>query len=236
MSSVRRALASAGTPSRTAKQLAEKLCTAPPRQPSEEEKAYLALLQSEEELLMLNTGPDVYDFTPFLPHPAVQKVAEESGNEPLIIHIPETSVPSPFAPNIAPATIRWLHNHWCGGGGGTDPSQPSSFKGSAKRGRELWLSWKRAWDLWNGYYIEGRENPVWIRREYERQLRIFRDERKNWHDVEMAERMRRVKPRRYMQSNTPMRSVWVRTGGKLSKADERKYVYYVLSSLFRWMR
>ncbi|TAQ84066.1 hypothetical protein B7494_g7619 [Chlorociboria aeruginascens] len=29
-------------------------------------------------------------------------------------------------------------------------------------GKEIWESWKRAWDIWNGYYIEGRVNEVWV--------------------------------------------------------------------------
>jgi hypothetical protein len=36
------------------------------------------------------------------------------------------------------------------------------------KGKEIWESWKRAWDLWNGHYIEGRIDPGWIREEYEK--------------------------------------------------------------------
>ena len=35
-------------------------------------------------------------------------------------------------------------------------------------GKEIWLSWKRAWDIWSNYYIEGHVNPAWVRQELER--------------------------------------------------------------------
>jgi hypothetical protein len=31
----------------------------------------------------------------------------------------------------------------------------------------VWRSWKRAFDLWNGYYVEGRVHEGWVREEYE---------------------------------------------------------------------
>ena len=34
--------------------------------------------------------------------------------------------------------------------------------GYGSNGREVWESWKRAWDIWNNHYIEGREDPLWI--------------------------------------------------------------------------
>lgn len=52
-----------------------------------------------------------------------------------------------------------------------------SEKGRAK-GEEVWRSWKRAYDLWNGYYIEGRVNEGWVREEYEAVRKEFEDERR----------------------------------------------------------
>ena len=37
-----------------------------------------------------------------------------------------------------------------------------------EKGEEVWRAWKRAWDLWNGYFVEGRVNEGFVRGEYER--------------------------------------------------------------------
>ncbi|KAI9053088.1 hypothetical protein LZ554_003357 [Drepanopeziza brunnea f. sp. 'monogermtubi'] len=101
-----------------------------------------------------------YDFTPFLEAKAVEDTQRAFGR-PQIIPIPATNTVSPLAPDISPNTVRDLKEFLLGSGSGTGP------KGQ-KHGRELWEAWKRAWDLWNNHYIEGRESPVWIRAEYER--------------------------------------------------------------------
>ncbi|KAE8447665.1 hypothetical protein EG329_010471 [Mollisiaceae sp. DMI_Dod_QoI] len=113
--------------------------------------------------------PIVYDFSPFLTAPAVQRVAAPYG-APQIINIPETRIPSPLAPNLAPQTIKDLKEYLTGTGpDGTGP----------KDGVEVWETWKRAWDLWNNHYIEGRECPTWIKSEYERIKKVMEDEKKN---------------------------------------------------------
>lgn len=37
-----------------------------------------------------------------------------------------------------------------------------------RNGKEVWLSWKRAWDVWNNHFIDGRVDPLWVRAEWER--------------------------------------------------------------------
>jgi hypothetical protein len=123
-----------------------------------------------EELLLLTPGSANYDLAPFLTAPAVQKVTETSGNTPVVIHVPETEFPSPLAPNLGPQIIKGLHDHLCG-----VPNSNSTRQ--QKCGDEIWLSWKRAWDLWNNHYIEGRESPVWIRGEYAKLKGQFERER-----------------------------------------------------------
>jgi hypothetical protein len=51
----------------------------------------------------------------------------------------------------------------------------------------VWASWKRAWDLWNNHYIEGRVNPVWVAEEWERK----KEDREN-HDLNREERARHL--------------------------------------------
>ena len=58
------------------------------------------------------------------------------------------------------------------------PQGPGSSHGRSK-GDEVWKSWKRAWDLWNGHYISGRVDAVWVRGEYERIKTELEEERKN---------------------------------------------------------
>lgn len=112
-----------------------------------------------EDVLDITSDKTVYDFTPFLTAPAVQRVAAESANTPVVISIPTTKIPSPLAPDLGASEIKSLHDHLCGLGNGNNTKRHH-------RGRETWLSWKRAWDLWNNHYIEGREAPEWIRDEY----------------------------------------------------------------------
>jgi len=104
-----------------------------------------------------------YDFTPFISAPAVIHTALPYKSIQ-VVDIPRTLIPSPLAKDLAPVTIKDLKEYLCGEGeiGGQD------YKGGSERGKEIWLSWKRAWDLWNNYYIEGRVNAVWVREELER--------------------------------------------------------------------
>lgn len=111
-------------------------------------------------------GTSTFDFSPFLTAPAVREVIEPFG-APQIINIPETKIPSPLAPNLAPQTIRELKEFLTGcGPNGIIPD-------NNKHGVEIWETWKRAWDLWNNHYIEGRECPTWIKSEYERLKKIM---------------------------------------------------------------
>lgn len=123
-----------------------------------------------EDVLDITSDKTLYDFTPFLTAPAVQKVAAESANTPVIISIPTTKIPSPLAPDLGPNEIKSLHDHLCGPGNGNNTKR-------RQRGKETWLSWKRAWDLWNNHYIEGREAPEWIRDEYKILKKEFEAER-----------------------------------------------------------
>ena len=42
-------------------------------------------------------------------------------------------------------------------------------------GKEIWESWKRAWDLWNNHYIEGRVNRLWVGEEWKRREEAQRE-------------------------------------------------------------
>ena len=93
-----------------------------------------------------------------------------------VLAIPETAIPSPLAENLDPHRIWSLHEFLCGkvtgeaDGSGNAGGGYGGFGGN-ERGREIWLSWKRAWDLWNNWYVEGRVNEVWVAGEWRRRER-----------------------------------------------------------------
>jgi hypothetical protein len=115
-----------------------------------------------------------YSFEPFLSAPAVVE-AHRSHGSIQIVHIPESMIPSPLASNIAPQTIQELWDFLLG------PQK-------SKKGKEIWESWKRAWDIWNNHYIEGRVDPAWVREEYEKLKKQYEEERK-----ERAERKKKLR-------------------------------------------
>jgi hypothetical protein len=117
-----------------------------------------------------------YNFEPFLSAPAVVE-ARRSHDSIQIVHIPESTIPSPLASNIAPQTIQELWEFLLG------PQK-------SKKGKEIWGSWKRAWDIWNNHYIEGRVDPVWVREEYEKLKKEYEEERK-----ETTERKKKLRGR-----------------------------------------
>ncbi|CAL3962848.1 unnamed protein product [Diplocarpon coronariae] len=114
-----------------------------------------------------------YDFSPCLTAPVVRDIHRQYGR-PQITLIPDTKTVSPFAPGISPQQVEDLKRWLVGDGTGK-----GRYKGQTG-GEEYWESWKRAWDLWNNHYIEGRTSPVWIRGEYERirkEMEAAREER-----------------------------------------------------------
>ncbi|CZT45439.1 uncharacterized protein RSE6_05748 [Rhynchosporium secalis] len=132
--------------------------------------------------------PAVFDFSTFLDAPSVAAQVKQYG-APQIIDIPQTLIPSPLAPHLAPNTVEKLRDFLVGDG---------SSAGHA-RGAEVWRSWKRAWDLWNNHYIEGRVSPIWIREEYERlkkEIEEARDSRRK------DEQIRRIRTRHRPGHNT----------------------------------
>lgn len=115
--------------------------------------------------------PPTYDFTPFLSCPAV--ISQAFHGQINLVSIPVTKIPSPLAEDIAPQTILDLEKGLCGeesdGTGAPLPGFEFGLGNNGKgNGREVWLSWKRAWDLWNNHYIEGRVDENWVGEEYER--------------------------------------------------------------------
>jgi hypothetical protein len=129
----------------------------------------------------------LYDLTPFLSCTTITSRLLP-GEQPAIIQIPETLIASPLAANLAPATLLDIRELLTGesiegaegrgsgrtrrvrGGDGVwmgIGSEKSRDKGKEK-GNEVWRAWKRAWDLWNGYFVEGRVNEGFVRGEYER--------------------------------------------------------------------
>lgn len=100
-----------------------------------------------------------YDFKTFLSAPAVVQRATDTGGAIKPLHIPGARIPSPLARDISPDQLLGLRNFLVGSG-----PETSSRAGN---GLEIWLSWKRAWDLWNNHYITGRENHCWIKKQFE---------------------------------------------------------------------
>ncbi|KAF7886444.1 hypothetical protein EAF00_010547 [Botryotinia globosa] len=104
-----------------------------------------------------------YDFTPFLSSPAVlHRMRENRHQIPLISPIPATRIPSPLAENLHPSVIKDVRDFLLGSGKYKSP-YTRNYSGD---GHEVWKSWKRAWDIWNNHYMEGRVNEVWVARAY----------------------------------------------------------------------
>ncbi|KAL2070751.1 hypothetical protein VTL71DRAFT_13777 [Oculimacula yallundae] len=125
----------------------------------------------------------IYDFTPFFNAPGVAAEVRHYG-APQIVDIPQTAIPSPLAPDLAPNTVESLRERLVGNG---------SSAGHVK-GDEVWASWKRAWDLWNNHYIEGRVAPLWIKEEYERlkkEMGKVRDKRRSDEQMQRSRTRRR---------------------------------------------
>ena len=114
--------------------------------------------------------PAFYDFSTFQHTPGVAAEIRKYGAHQ-IIDIPQTTIPSPLAPDLSPDTVAGLKQRLVG-----DGTLKEGFRGGSA-GAEVWASWKRAWDLWNNHYIEGRVSPVWIREEYERLKKEMGDAR-----------------------------------------------------------
>lgn len=110
-----------------------------------------------------------YDFKPFLSAPTVVERSKQNGGVLRPLHLPESVIPSPLARNILPDQLLGLKARLVGSG-----PETSSRTGN---GGEVWLSWKRAWDLWNNHYIHGRVNPIWVKGEWERRQK--REQPKN---------------------------------------------------------
>jgi hypothetical protein len=127
-----------------------------------------------------------YDFKPFLSAPAVAKRAKEFGGVIRPLHIPGSPIPSPLARDISPDQLLGLKARLVG-----IAPETSSL---TENGREIWLSWKRAWDLWNNHYIHGRVNPGWIKgafkefQEQERRKYVVGGDSGELVDVEMTDR------------------------------------------------
>ncbi|KAK0119755.1 hypothetical protein ONS95_011189 [Cadophora gregata] len=124
--------------------------------------------------------PPFYDFSPFQHAPGVAAQIRKYG-APQIVDIPQTTIPSPLAPCLAPDTVAGLKRRLLGDGSGKAVFREESA------GAEVWASWKRAWDLWNNHYIEGRVSPVWIREEYERlkkEMEDARDKRRREQEID----------------------------------------------------
>ncbi|KAH7355043.1 hypothetical protein BKA65DRAFT_233156 [Rhexocercosporidium sp. MPI-PUGE-AT-0058] len=128
----------------------------------------------------------VFDFSPFQNVPGIAANMRRFG-APQIVDIPQTTIPSPLAPDLAPNTVEGLKKRLVGNGAATGP----------RRGAEVWASWKRAWDLWNNHYIEGRVSPVWIRAEYDRLKKEMGEARDKRRRDEQINRVRaRHQPKR----------------------------------------
>lgn len=92
----------------------------------------------------------LYDFSPFFSALACQERTKRSSFSPVRIRN-KLEIPSPLAENIRPESLPTI-KRLCETFG-------RSYNGS---NQEVWLSWKRAYDIWNNHFIEGRVNGEWV--------------------------------------------------------------------------
>jgi len=80
-----------------------------------------------------------------------------------VVSIPEGQIPSPLSSGISPGILYQLKEFLVG-----KREEETKIRGRrAGKGLEVWKSWKRAYDLWNNHYIEGRVDPEWVRDRWE---------------------------------------------------------------------
>lgn len=98
-----------------------------------------------------------YDIEPFRSYHTITQ-------EPILKckTIGPTTIPSPLAKDLDPCSVLEIKQLLTTGKG----QKYTPFRRQNPNGTELWESWKRAWDLWNNHYIEGRVNPKWIKDQY----------------------------------------------------------------------
>jgi hypothetical protein len=166
----------------------------------------LSLIANSGKMSQLTTPHPrkTYDFSPFLSsHIITSRLPPHT--PPTALPIPESLIASPLAPNLAPATILDLKEfltgvsltglsvtygalagNGCWNGIGKDNGR--------EKGTEVWECWKRAYDLWNGCYVEGRVDPVWMREEYERIKKEPEEERERERKHQYAPRGKKQMP------------------------------------------
>lgn len=114
-----------------------------------------------------------FDFRPFINAPACLKTTEKSGWKFAPIRVRRTlNIPSPLADNIHPGRLPEIKT-LC---------EAFGRKGYNGSNQEVWLSWKRAYDLWNNHYIEGRVNVKWVQESMEkmREKMKNRSKKRKW--------------------------------------------------------
>ncbi|CAG8980006.1 hypothetical protein HYALB_00005179 [Hymenoscyphus albidus] len=100
-----------------------------------------------------------FNFRPFDTAIACHKLAVANGGTFLPVHVVDPrGIPSPLAPGIHPPSLPKIKER-CDAFG-------RIYRDGASN-PEVWLSWKRAYDLWNNYYIEGRVNAEWLKEQLE---------------------------------------------------------------------
>lgn len=101
-----------------------------------------------------------YDFAPLADFIGGQLDAPRDFKLFDYVKIPDSSfIPSPFADNIAPGELYFLKKKLTGNGSYDTTREDRSIG----NGHEIWESWKRAYDIWNGFYIEGRVDRRWVK-------------------------------------------------------------------------
>ncbi|TGO83432.1 hypothetical protein BPOR_0649g00050 [Botrytis porri] len=136
--------------------------TPPPSEPASDPNAVIDP-RNKPILTVAQNKYTTYDFTPFLSSPAVlHRMRENRHQIPLISPIPTARIPSPLAENLHPSVIKDVRDFLLGSG---KYKSPYTLDYSGDR-HEVWKSWKRAWDIWNNHYMEGRVNEVWVARAY----------------------------------------------------------------------
>ncbi|KAG9247371.1 hypothetical protein BJ878DRAFT_477465 [Calycina marina] len=107
-----------------------------------------------------------YDLSPFLQAQAILERNSDGQIQP--IAVPKTFLPSPTSSDLSPRRVKEVKTYLLRGA-------HSSSRVPGGNGKEIWESWKRAWDIWNNHYIEGRVNPEWVKNEWARRAALIKE-------------------------------------------------------------
>jgi hypothetical protein len=125
---------------------------------------------------------------PPLPQPIIEESSSDGSLR--IVNIPESRIPSPLSREITPGTLYKLRE-WLVGKG---KDEISIGGGKAGNGLEVWKCWKRAYALWNNFYVQGRVDPEWVRDRWKEKQRQRDEEGQYKSSRRQGEDIARKKP------------------------------------------